>query len=486
MAGRFSNPNYQFFDENGDPLAGGKLEFFESGTSTPQDTFSDDALTVPNTNPKELDGAGRAGDIFFTSADYKVVLKKADDTVVWTADPVRAPTPKSTVVKDVSGATTVSTGDDGSLYAADATSGGFLITLPAAADAGNGFEWSAIKVDSTTNTVTVDANGSETINGQLDYTLSQQWATVTLRCDGSEWYITAASVSRENSPFDLKHLEGLTIENGATPSSDILINTGSARDDDDGGNIILTASITKKLNAAFAEGNNQGGLDTGTVASDTTYHVFIIGKSDGTADGLFSTSKTSPSVPGGFSFKRRIGTIRTQASSSAIIENQFTQVYEDEEVFLAEGRSGSGETSLDFRDLPDNTKQILISYADGSGSGSSILTIRLGDATGGFATTNYNTVTSNQTSTIGYKMFPAGNPAVTVQGSLLFGVVSISAFRWSAHGVSARTDGSQNAYAVGGSVTLQGDCDRIQITTENGTDTLDDFPVSVRAIGKTR
>ncbi len=482
MAGRFSNPNYQFFDENGDPLAGGKLEFFESGTSTPQDTFSDDALTVPNTNPKILDSAGRAGDIFFTSSDYKVVLKKADDTVVWTADPVRSPTPKSTAVVAVSAATTVSTGDDGALYAADATSGGFLITLPAAADAGNGFEWSAIKVDSTTNTVTVDANGSETINGELDYTLSQQWATVTLRCDGAEWYVTAESVSRENAPFDPKHLEGLTLENGGTPASEVSISPGSARDTDDGGNILLSSSITKRLNAAFSEGNNQGGLDTGTVAADTTYYVFAIGKTDGTADVLFSTSETSPSVPGGFSFKRRIGSLRTDSSSNIIV-NQFSQVYEDEEVYLSLAQDPSTKTSQDFLDLPSSIQELVISWADASVSGSSRHTIRLGDATGGFANSGYVGTTETSALSTGFITITVGAAAVTASGSLRF--TRIDKNKWAAEGTSARTDNPQN-FSIAGNVLLQGELDRIQYTTENGTDTLDSCEISVRAVSKTR
>ena len=51
MAGRFLLPRATAFDENGNPIPGAKLEFFESSTTTQQTTYSDDALTVPNTNP---------------------------------------------------------------------------------------------------------------------------------------------------------------------------------------------------------------------------------------------------------------------------------------------------------------------------------------------------------------------------------------------------------------------------------------------------
>ena len=49
MSGSTANlPVIQFFDDNGDPLSGGKVETYISGTSTPKATYSDEALTTPN------------------------------------------------------------------------------------------------------------------------------------------------------------------------------------------------------------------------------------------------------------------------------------------------------------------------------------------------------------------------------------------------------------------------------------------------------
>lgn len=54
---------FQFFDALGNPLSGGKLSFYTAGTTISddnlKDTFSDSALTVPNTNPIILDSEGR-------------------------------------------------------------------------------------------------------------------------------------------------------------------------------------------------------------------------------------------------------------------------------------------------------------------------------------------------------------------------------------------------------------------------------------------
>lgn len=88
MANRFTFPVSRALDSNADSGNGFKLDFFQTGTSTRQDTFSDNALTSANANPVIADSAGRFGDIFLQALDYKVILKDAADATIWTADPV--------------------------------------------------------------------------------------------------------------------------------------------------------------------------------------------------------------------------------------------------------------------------------------------------------------------------------------------------------------------------------------------------------------
>ena len=88
MANRFTLPLSQDLDGNGDPYVGGKLHFYETGTSTPLDTYSDSTLSTANANPVVADANGRFGDIFMKTQDYKVVLKTTADVTIWTADPV--------------------------------------------------------------------------------------------------------------------------------------------------------------------------------------------------------------------------------------------------------------------------------------------------------------------------------------------------------------------------------------------------------------
>ncbi|WP_369916545.1 hypothetical protein AB8810_11170 [Xanthomonas sp. NCPPB 3005] len=87
MSFRFYNPAPVFLDLPGlAPLAGGSLQFFAIGTTTPKGTWSDSDLTTPNTNPVPLDSSGRANVNIWLDGAYSVVLRAADGTLVWTRD----------------------------------------------------------------------------------------------------------------------------------------------------------------------------------------------------------------------------------------------------------------------------------------------------------------------------------------------------------------------------------------------------------------
>jgi len=77
----------QFFDDNGDPLISGFLQFYQSGTTTDKDTFSDINETIPNANPVPLDGAGRCPNVFGSGA-YKIISYDASMVQYQSFDPV--------------------------------------------------------------------------------------------------------------------------------------------------------------------------------------------------------------------------------------------------------------------------------------------------------------------------------------------------------------------------------------------------------------
>lgn len=80
-------PKLQFFDNNGNPLVGGRLYTYAAGTTTPLATYTDASAGTPNTNPIILDSRGEAN-VWLTAVSYKFVLKDASDVTIWTVDNV--------------------------------------------------------------------------------------------------------------------------------------------------------------------------------------------------------------------------------------------------------------------------------------------------------------------------------------------------------------------------------------------------------------
>lgn len=79
----------QFFDNNGDPLSGGKLFTYAAGTTTPQTTYTSSTGVASHTNPIILDAAGRVpgGEIWLTEAvQYKFVVKTSTDVQIGSYD----------------------------------------------------------------------------------------------------------------------------------------------------------------------------------------------------------------------------------------------------------------------------------------------------------------------------------------------------------------------------------------------------------------
>jgi microcystin-dependent protein len=74
MAGSLSLSLSQQFDSQGRPLSGGKLYFFQTGTSTPQNAYQDTPLTIAHPNPLTLDSSGRIPAFYLADGTIKIRL----------------------------------------------------------------------------------------------------------------------------------------------------------------------------------------------------------------------------------------------------------------------------------------------------------------------------------------------------------------------------------------------------------------------------
>ena len=79
----------QLFDNNGNPLAGGKIYTYLAGTTTPAATYTSSQGSIAHSNPIVLDGAGRvpSGEIWLTDGiQYKFVVEDAASNLIGTYD----------------------------------------------------------------------------------------------------------------------------------------------------------------------------------------------------------------------------------------------------------------------------------------------------------------------------------------------------------------------------------------------------------------
>lgn len=148
-------------------------------------------------------------------------------------------------------------------------------------------------------------------------------------------------------------IDGLTLSNnGADAAKDIDIAAGVARDGGDAADMVLAATLVKQIDASWAVGTNQGGLDgtesvAGTPDADTWYHVWLIRRSDtGVVDVLFSESATAPTMPADYDQKRRIGAVLTDATPDIIAFFQDGDVFRWDVRVLDESTAAPGTSGV--------------------------------------------------------------------------------------------------------------------------------------------
>lgn len=100
MASQLLGIKTRFTNDLGSPLVGGQVYTYFAGTSTNQDSYSDAALTVPNTNPVILDDTGSA-DIFLKGS-YRIRVFDASGRFIEEQDNVSQPS-SSTDVASLTG-----------------------------------------------------------------------------------------------------------------------------------------------------------------------------------------------------------------------------------------------------------------------------------------------------------------------------------------------------------------------------------------------
>jgi hypothetical protein len=94
---------WQFLDNNGKPLSGGKIFTYAAGTTTPQTTFTSRTGLTANSNPIILDSAGRTPEQIWSTEGllYKYVVATANDVLIRSWDNIGGSVIASDLAQDL-------------------------------------------------------------------------------------------------------------------------------------------------------------------------------------------------------------------------------------------------------------------------------------------------------------------------------------------------------------------------------------------------
>lgn len=101
-------------DANGDPQSGLQAYFFDAGTTTPQVTYTDAALSIPHDHPVVANSSGKFAAVFLVEeGTYRLRIVEADDTTEDDVDGISVPTatPTDFPVSDTAAEFLYQTGD---------------------------------------------------------------------------------------------------------------------------------------------------------------------------------------------------------------------------------------------------------------------------------------------------------------------------------------------------------------------------------------
>lgn len=331
---RLTNGLEQVLTNLGIVGSGYKLFFFETGTTTLKTTYSDEDLTVANTNPIVLNSAGRP------------------DVDVWGSDPSLYRMILGTPNSVVGNITTVVDVDPVDNYQVDNLA--TFNPIPTAywgATAGTStaytLEEPLVDITSYSNTQTffvdihIACGASPTFkvkdlpaitlkkykgNGTTTDLVANDLQIQRYLCVNNGTNIVVlnprypenldATTGKKGISFLPKVI--IIANNSGTPDTIIDFGAGVAQADD--GSLVFTVSATSKIlqnSGAWAAGNNQNGLDTGARANSTYYYCFAIYNPTTLAsDFLFSASKASPTLPSGYTKKCYLGALVTDGSAN--------------------------------------------------------------------------------------------------------------------------------------------------------------------------
>jgi hypothetical protein len=218
------------------------------------------------------------------------------------------------------------------------------------------------------------ADGTDVATGDILTTRD-----VVFRYDGTNFIKVENVNPATNAIQGISYLpQKITIANNTSdPNNDIDFSGGNFVFSDFSGQAYVPA-MTKRLDANWTAGTNQGGLDTGTKANSTWYYCYTIyNPTTQASDFLFSASATSPTLPSGFTKLKYIGSILTNSSGNIIAFKQVDNYFYFPEILDASPTPTSGAYSTYTLSVPKQNNIIAMVRSSITYSGTGITSVNI-------------------------------------------------------------------------------------------------------------
>jgi hypothetical protein len=248
---------------------------------------------------------------------------------------------------------------------------------------------------------TTPVNASTTTNGVTTTTYAPEEGELWYQTDCRTLFARTATATRVLVPASAEYVGGPPP--GAMAANTLVLPAGTEALSDDGKALLrLESSVTLDV-------RNSGllGLDTGTKAANTWYHVWLIGGPTVATTAVFSASSSAPSLGGAYTLKRRLPfPLRMDAASNFVLQAvvggwplrpqiNYQTLYNpvlnaSTSAFTKAGLTATTYTALDFTDAIPPTSNLGLFFGYSRNASASLISMRT-DA----ATNNPNDVVSS-------------------------------------------------------------------------------------------
>jgi hypothetical protein len=323
----FTLPIARVGDSNFRVGSGFKLYFYDAGTTDARDTYTSNTYATPLSNPVIADASGYFP-VIWTTGDYKVRLTTAADVLVWEAD---------NYTNDF-GSTLFA---EGVLSAPSSAANVIVANLPTTPGELIDQLQVVVELQHGANTIT---NPTFNLNDLGAKTIKRTNNTALIVGDtggsGAKIYLSYSATNDvwillnpvyaplrtyAEYPMGLNWVSGLEVSNNTGDAEhDIDIAAGEIMDSTNTVRMTLGAAITKRIDAVFAVGTNQGGRsDQDSLDNGTLYYPYVIAKANGTTDVILATSQTNAladtvAAAAGFIYARRRRFLKTDGSANIL------------------------------------------------------------------------------------------------------------------------------------------------------------------------